>query len=58
MIASDVISYRRGKPFAELAASLPFPKRYLFLALAWLILLIFGSYGAGYRASSFLYSKF
>ena len=58
MIAADAVSYRHGKPFAELAASLPFPARYLFLALAWLILLIFGSYGAGYRASSFLYSQF
>ena len=58
MIAADAVSYRHGKPFAELAASLPFPARYLFLALAWLILLIFGSYGAGYRASSFLSSQF
>lgn len=58
MLCVDVCCYRAGGDRAEAAAEMPWPLRWLMLLALLLACLIFGSYGTGYDAQSFIYGQF
>lgn len=58
MLCIDIYSYRKGGDLSEIAAERPWPLRWLMLLTLLLACLIFGSYGTGYDAQSFIYGQF
>ena len=57
LLAVDIASYRHGDR-AEAAADAPRALRWLMLLALLMTCVIFGSYGTGYDAQSFLYGRF
>lgn len=57
MLIVDILHYRRGD-LAESAAESPWPLRFILLLALLFAALIFGSYGTGYDAQSFIYGQF
>ena len=58
VIVTDIFSYRRKQPFPELWRKVPYLPRYIFTAVLVLGILVFGIYGPGYNAGSFMYMAF
>ena len=57
MLIADILHFRHGDQ-AERAADKPWPLRCLLLLALLFASLIFGSYGTGYDAQSFIYGQF
>lgn len=57
MLCVDIRCCRSGDQ-AELAAKMPWPVRWLILLTLLMSCLVFGSYGTGYDAQSFIYGRF
>lgn len=58
MLCVDIRCCRCGGDRAEAAAERPWPLRWLMLLFLLMACLVFGSYGTGYDAQSFIYGQF
>ncbi|MBQ8605526.1 MAG: MBOAT family protein [Clostridia bacterium] len=57
LIIVDIIRYRGKKP-ADFVTALPLPIRWTLVYIAIIAVLVFGIYGPGYDAASFIYFQF
>ena len=58
VVLTDIMSYRKKQPFPDLWRKVPYLPRYIFTAVLALSILVFGIYGPGYNAGSFMYMAF
>ena len=58
VILTDIVSFREELPFPEVIEKWGYTRRYLVFYAAILIIFVFGVYGPGYDAGSFMYMDF
>ncbi|MBR5420989.1 MAG: MBOAT family protein [Lachnospiraceae bacterium] len=58
VLLTDIVSERSGQAFPETIRNWPYGYRYLVYYAAILIIFVFGIYGPGYDAGSFMYMEF